>query len=365
MLFCTLPHNIWYNKNRFNRRNRRNGVEEMEKTNIEILFEWMDETTELVQQHENKPYLDCLTITMATLFYGEPSEKLNEVLGHRLQTSLEKIDMKTFTEEEIRKAIQLVILKGMQRTTQVQHMLTPETVSLFIGYLAGKLTTSNQELRIFDPVSGTGSLLTTVLSQLPQQKTVYASEIDPTLLQLSLQSANLQKMNIEFFHQDSLRPFLLDPVDLVVADLPVGYYPDDIVASEYQLKADEGHSYAHHLFIEQSLHYTKDGGYLILLIPEFLFDSDQSDKLHQFLQENAHIVGVLRLPETSFTSKRNIKSILILQKKGQETSTPQQPLLVDLPSFKNTAATQDILTQINGWFAENLRTNEKEQNDND
>lgn len=337
----------------------------MEKTNIEILFEWMDETTALIQQHGNEPYLDSLAITMEILFYGEPSEQLNELLGHRLQSELDKIDMKKFTAEEIRKAIQLVILKGMQKTTQVQHMITPETVSLFIGYLAGKLTMNNKKLRIFDPASGTASLLTTVLSQLPQQKEVYASEIDPSLLKIALQNANLQKMNIEFFHQDSLRPFLLDPVDLVIADLPVGYYPDDILASEYQLKADEGHSYAHHLFIEQSLHYTKDGGYLILLIPEFLFDSDQSEKLHRYLQESAHIVGVLRLSESTFTSKRNIKSILILQKKGQETSTPQQPLLVDLPSFKNTKAMEDILTQINAWFAQNITTTDKEQNDND
>lgn len=337
----------------------------MEKTNIEILYEWMDGTTELIQQHENEPYLNSLAITMESLFYGASSEHLNELLGHRIQSTMEKIDLEKFTPEEIRKAIQLVILKGMQRTTQVQHMITPETVSLLMAYLAGKLTAGNKSLRIFDPASGTASLLTTVVSQLPQEKEVYASEIDPTLLQIALQNANLQKMNIEFFHQDSLRPFLLDPVDLIVADLPVGYYPDDVLASEYQLKADEGHSYAHHLFIEQSLHYTKEAGYLILLIPEFLFDSDQSDKLHRFLQGNAHIVGVLRLAESSFTSKKNVKSILILQKQGQETSTPRQPLLVDLPSFNNTIAMEDILAQINAWFTQNITTYDKEQNDND
>jgi len=337
----------------------------MEKTNVEILFEWMDEVTEIIQQHENEPYLDSLAITMEILFFEEPPEYFNELLRHKIDSLLGKITNKQFTQEEMRKAIQLVILKGMQRTTQIQHMITPEAVSLFIGYLAGKLTIQDEKIRIFDPASGTASLLTTVLSQLPQQKEVYASEIDPTLLKIALQNANLQKMNIEFFHQDSLRPFLLDPVDLIVSDLPVGYYPDDVLANEYQLKADEGHSYAHHLFIEQSLHYTRDGGYLIFLIPEFLFDSDQSDKLYQFLQENAHIVGVLRLPESSFKSKRNIKSILILQKRGKTTSTFKQPLLVDLPSFKNTQAMEDILTQINAWFKENITTTDKENNDND
>lgn len=322
----------------------------MEKSDIEILFEWLDQTTEMIQEHENEPYLDSLAITMETLFYEGPSAQVNEVVAHRLEEALQTIDMKKFTTADIRKAIQLIIVKGMQRTTQAQHLMTPETISLFMAYLAGKLVKDQEHLRVFDPVSGTGSLLTTILSQLPKETEGYASEVDPTLLQIALHHANLQQMTVEFFHQDSLRPLLLDPVDLVVADLPVGYYPDDIVASGFQLKADEGHSYAHHLFIEQSLYYTKDGGYLLALIPDFLFDSDQSDKLHTYLQEHAHIIGVLRLPESSFTSKQNVKSILILQKKGKTTVAPQQPLLVNMPSFKNTAAIEDILTQINDWF---------------
>src|SRR5690625_7439311 len=117
-------------------------------------------------------------------------------------------------------------------------------------------------------------------------------------------------MIIEFFHQYILRPLLLDPVDLVVSDLPVGYYPDDVRANDFELKASEGHSYAHHLFIEQSLTYTKSAGYLILLIPESLFDSNQSDNLHQLLQEKTHIIGVLGLPETILSCKTDIKSVL-------------------------------------------------------
>src|SRR5699024_9227219 len=116
-----------------------------------------------------------------------------------------------------------------------------------LGYLAQKLSNGQKGLRVFDPVCGTGNLLTTVLSHLESPGQSFGSEIDPTLIKLALFSANLQEMTIDFFHQDSLRPFLLDPVHLVVADLPVGYYPDDERATEFVLQADEGHSYAHHL----------------------------------------------------------------------------------------------------------------------
>ncbi len=238
----------------------------------------------------------------------------------------------------------------MKKATQVNHTMTPEAIALFIGYLAEKLTKNLKEVRIFDPASGTANLLLIVMNHLSQPLKAFASEIDPTLLKISLLNANLQKQRVEYFHQDSLRPFLLDPVDLVVADLPVGYYPDDVQASNYELQAEKGHSYSHHLFIEQSLTYTKAGGYLIFIIPEGLFNSDQADQLHAFIQKHAHIVGLLQLPDTAFASKENKKSIFILQKKGEQTKDIRQPLLAVLPSFNNTKAMEDILLKINNWF---------------
>ncbi|GGB27369.1 N-6 DNA methylase [Virgibacillus dakarensis] len=326
----------------------------MEKSNVEILFTWIDHTTETIQQHADEPYLDSLAIALEWLFYEETSEMDDDIARQKIQKALKDIKLDQYTTEDIQKAVQFAILKGMKDSTQPQHLMTPDTVALLVGYLAEKLNKKKEKLRVFDPACGTGNLLTTVIKQLKQQTEVFGSEVDSTLIKLALLNANLQKQNVEFFHQDSLRPFLLDPVDLVVADLPVGYYPDDVRASDYELQAAEGHSYAHHLFIEQSMHYTKEAGYVIFVIPDFLFDSDQADKLQAFLQKNAHIIGVLSLPESAFKSEKNGKSILVLQKKGDHTSGPKQPLLVKLPSFKNAKAMDDILDQINGWFANYL-----------
>jgi site-specific DNA-methyltransferase (adenine-specific) len=330
----------------------------MEKMNVEKLFGWLDQTALTIQQHLKEPYLDSLADTMDLLFYQEVHDDMDQDITKTLQNALNDIDLSTYSTIEIRKAVQLAILKGMKDTTQQQHLITPEAVSMIVGYLADKLMEKEKEIRLFDPAGGTANLLTTVLEQLKQPVVAYASEVDSTLIHLAVSNSNLQKKQIEFFQQDSLRPFLLDPVDLVISDLPVGYYPDDLQASNYELKADNGYSYAHHLFIEQSLMYTKEEGYLIFVIPEFLFDSDQSDKLNQFLHKHAHVIGVLRLPETAFKSKNNTKSILILQKKGNQTKEVKQPLLVQLPSFKNANAMADILGQMNAWFKKYHTNNE-------
>lgn len=324
----------------------------MEESNVEYLFNWLDKLVETIGKHQQEPYLDSLAIAMESLFINKAPEAVSDVLSDEIIRRLDDINLKEIQSEAVHKAIQLSIIKGMQKTTQQQHIMTPESVALIVGYLAGKLSNNNKNLRIFDPVSGTANLLITVLKQLKEPGQAYASEIDPTLIKLALMRANLEKKHIEFFHQDSLSPFLVDPVDLIVADLPVGYYPDDIQANDYELKAQKGHSYSHHLLIEQSLKYTKDNGYLLFLVPEFLFDSDESDRLYVFLKENAHIVGLLRLPESAFVSKQNIKSILILQKKTKGSIGPKQPLLVDLPSLNNSEAMNDILSKMNAWFKE-------------
>ncbi|MDC3415769.1 class I SAM-dependent methyltransferase [Aquibacillus sp. 3ASR75-54] len=322
----------------------------MEQSNIERLFQLVDEITEKIQENLNHPYIDSLAIGLEYVFSRQTTEEFDDKLIDELDQAINEMNIDKYEKEEIRKAIQLVILKGMKGATQQQHLMTPDTVAMFIGYLANKFINRTDVIRLFDPACGTANLLTAVMNSMDNGVEAYGSEVDPTLIKLALMNANLQKLNVEFFHQDSLRSFLLEPVDVIISDLPVGYYPDDIQANHYQLKANSGHSYAHHLFIEQGLHYMKPAGYMILVIPNHLFTSEQSDKLNKFLQQHSHIVGMLQLPLSMFKSEQNAKSILILQKKGQATKTPKQTLMAQLPSFKNPQAMNSILAQMNEWF---------------
>lgn len=321
----------------------------MATNDLEEIFELINGAIKIVEKQLDETYLDSLAIVLEWLLFEEAPE-VHQALDEQLHSRLKTFDLNNLSIDKRKKLIELLTLKGMKDSTQPQHLITPETIGLFMGYLVNKLIDIKKPIRIFDPVCGTANLLTTVLSQRKGEYQAYGSEIDPTLIRLAVNNANLQEMEIELFHQDSLRPFLLDPVDVVVADLPVGYYPDDVIAANYELKAKEGRSYAHHLLIEQSLNYTKEKGYLLFLIPEFLFDSDQAGQLKNFLQKHAHIIGVLRLPDDAFKSKQNVKSIFILQKKGDETKHPRQPLLAMLPSFTDTQGMESILTQINEWF---------------
>ncbi|MBO9131194.1 class I SAM-dependent methyltransferase [Bacillus sp. 165] len=323
-------------------------------SSVETLFHIFDTTALVLRKEMDITYLEALAETGDNLFEGQIlQESLTHSTIERLTKEYNKYKEENYKSEDIRKAFQLALLKGMKDGIQANHEMTPDAVSLFVSYLFNKFMEEKESFVVFDPAVGTGNLLTAVLNNIGGKDVRgFGSEVDELLLRLAFVNANLQRHTIEFFNQDSLAPLYLDPVDAVLCDLPVGYYPNDLRVSEFILKADEGLSYAHHLFIEQSLKYTKEGGFLFFIIPNFLFESDQAPKLHAFLKEHAYIQGVLQLPVSMFKTEKNAKSIFVLQKKGTNIQAPKQALLVELPKFTNMQAMENVISQINEWFTE-------------
>ncbi len=321
---------------------------------VETLFSIFDSSAVVLRKELDVTYLEALVETGDNLFEGAIlQEELSEAAIERLNREYSTFNEETYKGEEIRKAFQLAILKGMKEGVQANHEMTPDAVGMFMSYLFHKFMQGQNEITVLDPAIGTGNLMTTVFNSAQENITMsgFGVEVDEVLIKLALVNANLQKHAIEFFHQDGLAPLYIDPVDAVISDLPIGYYPNEIGASEYKLKADEGMSYAHHLFIEQSVKHTKEGGYLFFLVPNFIFESDQAPKLHAFIKETCFIQGLLQLPVSMFKNEKNAKSIFVLQKKGPSVTMPKQALLVDLPKFSNMKAMEDIMDQLNTWFA--------------
>jgi site-specific DNA-methyltransferase (adenine-specific) len=320
---------------------------------IEQLFTVFNETALVLQEELSCSYLEALAETGENMFQGTIlQDELSELTSKRLKKQYEEIHLDKYSKEDIRKAYQLVILKGMKENVQPNHQMTPDTIGLLVGYLLDRFV-KQSTFRLLDPAVGTGNLLTTVLNHVPKEITSIGVDVDDILIKLAYVNANLQEHPIQLFNQDALEPLFIDPVEAVIADLPVGFYPNDVRAEDYQLKANTGHSYSHHLFIEQSVRHTVPGGYLIFLVPSGLFESEQAAQLHEFLKEHVIIQGLLQLPETMFKNKSAAKNIFILQKKGDGIQPPKQAMLVNLPSLSKQYEMDRILSQIEKWFQEN------------
>ena len=126
------------------------------------------------------------------------------------------------TKEEIRRGIQLAVLKGMQQHAQPNHQMTPDSLGMLMGHFADKLAQGQQNITLLDPAAGTGNLLYTVMNSIGNEVTATAVEIDDLLVRLSAVTAELLEHPVTFYVQDALRPLLVDPVDITICDLPVG-----------------------------------------------------------------------------------------------------------------------------------------------
>nr|WP_275899504.1 class I SAM-dependent methyltransferase [Bacillus piscicola] len=305
-----------------------------------------------MQQHMDMTYLDALAEAGEDIIEQSIVQNLPEEEKRRLETKLREEIPGEIEKEGIRKAFQLAVIKGMKEAVQPHHAMTPDAVAMFMGYLTQKLTAGNQAAAVLDPATGTANLLSAVLNQLPAKAVAYGVEADETLLHIAYVITNLQEHHVELFHQDAIEQLAVPPVDAVVSDLPVGHYPKEEVTEQFTLKASKGKSYVHHLMIEKCMGYVKEGGFFVLLIPNFMFESEEAPALHRFIKEHAYTLGLLQLPKSMFKSDQFGKSIWMLQKKGKGITQPSQALFAELPSFTKQEALADMVQQINKWFNE-------------
>lgn len=306
--------------------------------NFEQLFNFINKQAEEYEKSQST-YLEGVLDTLSGIIDGEYV-----------------LPVKEATKEEMRKAIQLAILKGMRKSSQPNHQMTPDSLGLLIAYFVEQFFEEplKQGITVLDPALGTGNLMFTIMNKLDGKIHATGVEVDELLIRLAGETAELIEQPIQLYHQDALQPMLVDPVDAVICDLPVGFYPNEEVALEYELCAKEGMSYTHHLLIEQSINYTKDGGILIFLIPSTLFKSEQAPDLHKYLKKHAWIQAVIQLPENMFKSKVHEKSIFILRKKSDGQKPPKEVLLAKVPNMSNKEAMLLFFEKIKIWKENNL-----------
>lgn len=128
-------------------------------------------------------------------------------------------------------------------------------------------------------------------------------------------------------------------------------------SEQLQLGFDEGHSFAHHLFIEQAIEAVKPSGYAFLVVPSQLFEGDYVKQLENFIATETEMQAFLNLPKTLFKSERAQKSILILQRKEHNVTKPVEVLLANIPDFKNPQNFQQFLSELKTWLSQNQPKN--------
>ncbi|MGL4522999.1 MAG: class I SAM-dependent methyltransferase [Bacilli bacterium] len=324
---------------------------------VEAYFSHVNDAIIVLHKDLGCSYVEGVASILQTLLEGNVHEDASEETAKRVRTALENVDMDKLTVIERRHLLQIILLKGMRQGVQSNHQMTPDSIGLLVRYCIEKYFVNKKDCTLFDPVVGTGNLVNTLLEKQDSPFTnVFATEYDETLMQIAYYSAELLEMTMNLYRGDVLKNDAIPQVDCVVADVPVGYYPNNDIAQHYNLcRGTENMSYSHELIMEHSIAHTKEGGYLFFIVPQQVFLGDDYSKLRSYLYEQCVVEGFIGLPTSMFSNAQHAKGILILRKKGDGVVPPKEPMLVDFPSFQKMKAVENVMQQMNEWFARRLR----------
>ncbi|WP_438836856.1 class I SAM-dependent methyltransferase [Streptococcus pluranimalium] len=310
---------------------------------IESAYQLILENTQLIENEIKTNIYDAL-IEQNAFYLGAENAPTKVAENNQALKDLQ------LSKEEWRRAYQFVFIKASQtEKLQANHQFTPDTIGFLVLYLLENLT-SQEHLDVIEIGSGTGNLAQTLLNNSNRDLDYLGLELDDLLIDLSASIAEVMGANVSFVQEDAVRPQILKESDVIISDLPVGYYPNDAIAKRYQVAATDEHTYAHHLLMEQSLKYLKKDGLAILLAPTNLLTSGQSDLLKKWLAGYADILTVITLPETLFGNPVNAKSLFVLQKQAK---TKPETFVYHLSDIQNPEILQDFMENLKIWKDDN------------
>ena len=290
---------------------------------IEKAYGYLLENTQTIQNDLQTNFYDALVEQNAIYLDGQTELTLVKENNQRLK------DL-NLNKEEWRRSFQYLLMKAAQtEPLQANHQFTPDGIGFLLVFLVDQLASSDQ-VDVLEMGSGTGNLAQTLMNNCQCSLDYLGLEIDDLLIDLAASMAEVMKADVNFAQGDAVRPQVLKESDVIISDLPVGYYPDDAIASRYQVASPQGHTYAHHLLIEQSLKYLKPGGVAIFLAPNDLLTSEQSPLLKKWMQDHAQVLAMVTLPENLFRSANLAKTIFVFRKQEEAVVQPFVYPLTDL-----------------------------------
>ena len=314
----------------------------MDFEKIEQAYTYLLENVQIIQNDLATSFYDALIEQNGIYLDGQTNLEQVKKNNHALKRL-------ALRKEEWLRTYQFLLMKAAQtEPLQANHQFTPDAIGHLMIFIIEQLFPT-EDLSLLELGSGMGILGASFLTSMNKKVDYLGIELDDLLIDLAASMAEVMDLQMGFVQGDAVRPQVLKESDIIVSDLPVGYYPDDQTASRYQVAAKDEHTYAHHLLMEQSLKYLKTGGYAIFLAPTDLLTSPQSELLKSWLTEKAQLVAIIALPDDLFAHGAQSKTIFVLQKKTGEAI---EPFVYPLTSLRAPEILMEFKENFQNWCQE-------------
>ena len=330
------------------------------------MFETIEKAVKQLQAAQNKlvETLDMAAIEALVIVFelmlGQDDDEwatLSATDQANILADIQAADFDCMTPELKRQVLQLLLVATMREDgLQANYQVTPDAIGMWVGFVVEQFVTAGEPVKVTDLTVGSGNLLATVAQVLGQQKnemTASGVENDDTMLTIASGMAALLGLDWQLTLADAVADQPAVNQDVVIADLPVGYYPS-AVPTDFTTQADDGLTYVHHLLIEQAIKALRPGGLAALIVPANLFESEQAANILKYLQgSDVFFQALLQFPEKLFTNEKAAKAILVLQRSGGDAVQATPVMLARTPELTNVAENKNFVSEITAWMTAN------------
>lgn len=310
-------------------------MQDVKIDNLELFYDCVDESNNILYEALHKNYFELIELTANNILAGEIVCDVEPDVEEKLQAVYDKIADVDFSVEDVRKAMQSIILRGFKEMRIPNGNTTPDTLGILAAYLVTKLT-DKKSISMLDPLCGTGNLLFTVANYLDKELNLFACDHDLWMTKLTRINADLLSLPTEIYLQDTFNLHLAN-LDFVVFDMPTCEYEKDKDYFPYKSILHYADMLAH-------------GGSMIGIVGNDFFDYDKNQSFKKELLKTMSIVGLIELPDNISVLKPKI--ILVLQKKDLKD---KKCFMVKLPSFTDVKEFNSSLMEIEAWFEKNKK----------
>jgi site-specific DNA-methyltransferase (adenine-specific) len=292
-----------------------------------VLFELFDEYIRLYQEFFVVSSLTAMYQMSRHILFNElPSV---QDIPDALDRLMVNIRDESFDKEELRKALVATTLKAYRHDKIANSEMTPDSISLLVGYVVSKYFEGRESFSLCDPVVGTASMLTAVANMVQHQGDIVAMDSNWDQIQTARVFTDLTGYDVDFILEDCLTSSV-QGFDCIIADVPVYVYDDD---------------YFPHRFVAHWVSKIEPGGVMVAVIPNDFFEV-QSVYKDEIIQQ-ASLVGLIKLPADMFVDPKLQKSILLVEPGERKV---EDFLLVELPRLEEKEEFQVAITRMEQWF---------------
>lgn len=301
--------------------------------NIDLYYDLFDEAIMLLYEKLGIDYLHGFLRV-----YNDIS--LNQINTHLLEdediNKLEELENKIveadILNEEVRKALILIIVKAFKHCKMNLDNLTPDFICFIFANLI-KLIGENREklLTILDVNMGTGNLLNLIANNLEEDYQMIGIEKEEELIRIAEAMSDLQGNDIRLCLNNCLDNIQLK-ADIIIGDLDCSYQDDKYLPYEIIKKYQNA-------FIEEG----SNDNFMLFMVDNSFFNQKG---IEEFRQEfKGTICGLLVLPSELFQGEG--KSILIISQKYFESF---DTMLINWPRPSEEDKLYDIIVKLRDWL---------------